>query len=122
MKNLALRIASAITVTAVSACVSGPSSISADMASDREIQAYVTEHWTNFQFRLAYLVGKQGQSSTLLSVEAVDCGPSEGHIACTFSPRARFADGTVSTAQVEGMFGRQPDGSLEQLLRVERAP
>lgn len=92
------------------------------MASDREVKAYVTEHWENFQLRLAYLVGKQGQPSTLLSINAVDCGPSEGHIACTFSPRARFADGTVSTAPVEVMFGRQPDGTIEQLLEVIGAP
>lgn len=122
MKKLVIRIASAIPAAALSACVSSPLPLSTDMASDHEIQAYVTEHWTNFQFRLAYLVGKQGQPSTLLSVEAIDCGPSEGHIECTFSPSARFADDTVSTARVEGLFGRQPDGTIEQLLRVERVP
>lgn len=123
MRNFQILAAAAITLVTVSACATtSPQAASAETAGEREIADYVRTHWDGFSPRAAYVAGREGEPSTLVSVESVDCGPSEGHIICTFSPKVRFADGKVSSTPLEGHFRREPDGRLQELIRIRRAP
>ena len=89
---------------------------------DREVAAHVRANWAEYTARVAFLSGRRGQSSTLVSVSNIEC-VQEGYDApCTFDVRARFEDGTVITSRVDSRYQRQFDGSLERLIPVVVVP
>lgn len=122
MKALSLGLATAITLLVSSACANVPQTSTA-MPNGREITAFVRANWSDtFELRVAYATDRQGQASTLLSLEDVECRPSEGHILCTFGSKVRFADGKVMIIPLEGHFLRTPDGGLEEMIRIALPP
>ena len=72
--------------------------------------------------RAAYLAGRPQATNTLQSVKDVVCEPSEDIMKCRFEVRVRFEDGVQASPTLEALFGRQPDGSIEQYLEVIAAP
>jgi hypothetical protein len=101
-------------------CVSVPDASAP--AKDREVVAYVTQNWDAYSARAAYLAGRPRAGSALLEVEDVQCQAQESRLACTFTTRVRLADGVEAAPTVESIFGREPDGSLVQLIQVQYAP
>ncbi|MDB5422017.1 MAG: hypothetical protein JWR59_1964 [Brevundimonas sp.] len=104
----------------LSGCASAPNA--PGLATNGEVVAYVTQNWDGYSSRAAYLAGRPRATNTLLKVSDVKCLPAEDHIACTFTTKVRFSDGVEAAPTVESIFGREPDGSIAQLIQVVHSP
>lgn len=121
MKHVVLSVL-AIFGASTTAAIAAPQTRSG-MPDPQEITAFVQANWDGaFELQAAYAVGRQGQRSTLVSVNAVACEPERNIIVCVFSPKTRFADGTVVEPTLETHVRRRPDGTLEEMIRIERTP
>jgi hypothetical protein len=100
----------------LASCASAPDA--SGLATDREVIAYVQQNWDGYSARAAYLAGRPQAANTLLNVSDVECRSDDELIACTFTTKVRFADGLEAAPTVEGMFGRETDGSLVRLIQV----
>ncbi len=116
MRNFDRSLIVAMAVAGSVSCASAPKVDG--LASDREITDYVTGHWPDFTMRAAYLAGRPWTANTLQSVKDVVCEPSEDIMKCRFKVSVRFQDGVQASPTLEALFGRQPDGSIEQYLEV----
>jgi hypothetical protein len=115
----ALHLLASLSVLAAAGCATAPGSPSS-IPSDREVAAYVTTNWQNYQGRFAFLSERRGESPTLVSVRNIECAAVNGDAECTFDVQGRFADGTVLKRPLESRFRRQADGSIEMLIPVVR--
>jgi len=106
-----------LSVLTVIGCATAPATPS-PIPSDREVVAYVTANWDQYDARFAFLSERRGQSPSLVSVTNVDCAADGGDARCTFTVQGRFQDGVVLRRSLDSLFQRQADGSIEKLIPV----
>ncbi len=107
----------ALFVLALAGC-STTSAVVSPIPSDREVVAYVTSNWSDYDAQFALLSQRQGQTAAIVSVTDVECVADDGDARCTFIVQGRFEDGVVLRQPMESYFQRQGDGSIEELIPV----
>jgi hypothetical protein len=110
-------LAAVVPAVAIAGCATAPTNPS-PLPSDREVVAHVRANWDEHVARMAFLSGRRGEVSALISVSNVECAPRGFNAACTFDVRARFPDGAKITRSVDSEFQRGADGSIAKIFPV----
>ena len=82
-----------------------------------EVEAYVSQNWSSYEWRFANFAKQPGARSQLVSVRAVTCVYYFDTIPdCSFDVVARMATGAEVTQRLSSQFDHDASGALTEVI------